>query len=151
MASFSFRATLLRTDSSAHATFRFLFWAIAFIKATASLVTLVFMVESDAPCKDTGWEAPIFVPGAMAAICDARVIKTPAEPACAPAGEIYTTTGTEEVSMLLTMVLVEVNNPPGVFRCNKTQVAFSVSALSIALLMYSADAGFMLPSTVTAV
>ena len=34
----------------------------------------------------TGWAAPMFVPGAIAAMCPAIVINTPADPAPAPLG-----------------------------------------------------------------
>ena len=38
------------------------------------------------PPPATGWAAPMLVPGAMAAMLAARVMKTPAEPAPAPLG-----------------------------------------------------------------
>ena len=42
-------------------------------------------------------------------------------------------TGTVDLSMLPTISLVEVNNPPGVLRCINKHSAFSAPAFSIAL------------------
>ena len=54
--------------------------------------------------------------------------------------------GTVDLSISLTIPLVDVNKPPGVLRCIKRHSAFSFSAFSIALWIYSADAGLMPPS-----
>src|SRR5215467_14474269 len=62
----------------------------------------------------TGCAAPMLVPGAIAAIWAAMVMNTPADPAPAPLGATYTITGTGEPSISLTMVRVELSNPPGV-------------------------------------
>ena len=62
----------------------------------------------------TGCAAPMLVPGAITATCAARVIKTPAEPARAPEGEMYTTTGTVAASSALQMMRVVESRPPGV-------------------------------------
>ena len=64
--------------------------------------------------KETGWAAPIWVLGAMTAIWAAMVMKTPAEAALAPRGPTYTTTGTLEVRIFLTMILIDSIKSPGV-------------------------------------
>ena len=86
-ASFSVTETLDLTASSAHFTFLPLFSAIDFMYAAASFSTFFFISLSiSPPPKATGWAAPIFVPGVMAAICEASVMKTPAEADLAPEG-----------------------------------------------------------------
>ncbi len=86
-ASVSVMEMLLRTASSAQRTFRCRFSLIVLMKAAASLVAFSFMIESfSAPCMPTGCAAPMFVPGAMAAMCAARVMNAPAEADWAPGG-----------------------------------------------------------------
>ena len=45
------------------------------------------------PALSTGWAAPMFVAGAIAAIVPAIVMKVPADAARAPDGATYVTTG----------------------------------------------------------
>ena len=61
-----------------------------------------------------GWEAPVLVPGAMAAMSADSRMKNPAEAARLPEGATYTMTGTSDSSMAVTMTRVEVSSPPGV-------------------------------------
>ena len=56
----------------------------------------------------------MFVPGAMAARFEARVMKTPALPARAPEGPTQTSTGTREARKARTMARVDSSEPPGV-------------------------------------
>ena len=57
-----------------------------------TLASIVSPISSPEP--PTGLAAPMAVSGAIAAACPARVSSVPAEPAMAPAGATYTTTGT---------------------------------------------------------
>src|SRR6266851_2530930 len=56
----------------------------------------------------------MLVPGAIAATCAARVMNTPALPACAPPGPTQASTGTRERKKAATTIRVESNEPPGV-------------------------------------
>jgi len=62
----------------------------------------------------TGCAAPMLLEGAIAAMCAASVMNTPAEPARAPGGPTHTTTGTLADSSACTMSRVEERSPPGV-------------------------------------
>ena len=63
-----------------------------------------------------GVAAPMFVPGAMAAMWADMVMKVPAEAARAPPGATKTATGTGEANISLTMSRVLLTSPPGVSR-----------------------------------
>ncbi len=83
---------LLRTASSAHCSFLPRSLAMLCAYATASLVTFSTMVSLSPSFSWvlpilTGWAAPIFVPGAMAAMSEASVMMAPADAARAPLGE----------------------------------------------------------------
>jgi hypothetical protein len=83
----------------------------------------------------------------MAATSAAMVRMNPAEAARAPAGDTKITTGVLEAIMLDTMVRVESSSPPGVRNVNTTRTAPARSARSSVSIMYSAETGWMMPST----
>ena len=86
-ASVSVMEMLFRTASSAQRTFRFRFSLIDLMNAAASLVAFSFAMESVMPpCVPTGCAAPMLVPGAIAAMLAASVMKAPAEADWAPEG-----------------------------------------------------------------
>ena len=55
----------------------------------------------------------MYVPGAIAAMSAAMVIRNPADAARAPEGATNTATGVFAASMRVTMVRVESTRPPG--------------------------------------
>lgn len=120
--------TILSTVS----IFLFLSWARDRIWAARSLATFRFISSSGAsfPEAITGWAAPAFVPGAIAATWAACRIKAPAEAALAPLGETQTATGTEDSRMAPVMALMELTKPPGVSNLKITREAPSFRALS---------------------
>ena len=81
------------------------------------------------------------VPGAMAAMSAAIVIRKPAEAARVPLGPTYTTTGVSASMMLVLMSRVESTRPPGVRSTSTTSSASSSSARLIAWAMNSAETG----------
>ena len=87
-ASFSVIATLLRTAWIAHSVLRPRFCAMLSLNEAVkfSIFSPITPLTSWPP-PATGWAAPILVPGAIAAICPAIVMNTPADPAPAPLGE----------------------------------------------------------------
>ncbi len=90
------------------------------------------MVLSIAPPPTfTGWAAPMLVPGAIAAISAARVMRTPADAARAPDGETYTATGTLVLRIACTIWRIAVSSPPGVSSSTTRSAAFSSSARSM--------------------
>jgi len=95
----------------------------------------------------TGWAAPMLVPGAMAAIWEAKVMKTPAEAALAPLGETYTTTGTWLFIIALTIWRIDLSSPPGVSSFITRHWAFSWEATFKALSRRSAATGLIGPSS----
>jgi hypothetical protein len=99
------------------------------------------------PVAETGCAAPMCVPGAMTATSAAIVMTKPAEAARAPEGPTKTTTGAREVIMRETIVRVESTSPPGVRRTKITASAPAVSASSMTLPRYSAEIGWMMPSS----
>jgi hypothetical protein len=68
------------------------------------------------PPARTGDAAPMFVPGAMTATCEASVMKVPALAARPPAGATQTIVGTLDSSRVPTMLYVASRPPPGVLR-----------------------------------
>jgi hypothetical protein len=76
------------------------------------------------------------------------VMKTPADPACAPPGDTNTIIGTGDSRIFPTITLVDFRRPPGVFKCMITHSAFSSEAWSMAFLIKAAEAGLIDPSTV---
>ena len=95
------------TANSAHSALRPRICAKDRMYAVESLITFFSMVEGGAsaclgcepPPRATGLAAPTCVPGAMAAIWLAYMIKVPALVARAPLGATYVTTGVIEVTM----------------------------------------------------
>jgi hypothetical protein len=146
-------ATESRTASIAHSTFRPRSSAIDSAKAavkfsTFSAMTSSWVFRGSSPSSfldggrscpegmiETGWAAPMLVPGAMAATCPAMVMNVPAEPAQAPRGETNTSTGTSALRMALTMSLVELRRPPGVSSSRTSASAPEVAAPSIPFWM----------------
>ena len=92
----------------------------------------------------TGWAAPMLVEGAIAAMCPASVMNTPAEPAREPDGATKTATGTLAFMMRLTMARVDSRSPPGVSSMMTRQTAPSASDRSIASVMYCWVAGLII-------
>ena len=70
----------------------------------------------------TGWDAPMFVSGAIAATCAACTMNAPADAARAPDGATHTTTGISESAMRDIMCDMESTRPPGV-SILKTRIA----------------------------
>ena len=93
----------------------------------------------------------MFVPGAIAAICPARVINTPADAAWDPPGKTNTATGTGESSISDTITLVDFNKPPGVLSFIIRHSAFSEAAILIPEFIYSAVDGLMVASSEIAI
>ena len=87
------------------------------------------------------------VPGAIAAMSAAIVRMKPAEAARAPEGPTKIATGVLAAIMRETIARVESTSPPGVRSVNTTSVAPARSARSIVSIMYSAETGWMMPST----
>ena len=75
------------------------------------------------PMPDTGWAAPMLVPGAMAATSATTVMRNPAEAARAPEGPTNTATGTGELSMASMICRIDVSRPPGVSSLSTTRGA----------------------------
>ena len=87
------------------------------------------------------------VPGAMAATSAAIVRMNPADAARAPAGPTKIATGVLAAIMRETIARVESSSPPGVRNVNTTSAAPAASARLSVSIMYSADTGWMMPST----
>jgi hypothetical protein len=100
-----------RTMSTATSALRPRRSAMASAKAAASFTTLSL---TSAPSSETGVDAPIAVPGAMAATCADNAMSAPAEPARAPWGLTYATTGTSAARNPWTMSRIDSSSPPGV-------------------------------------
>jgi len=101
--------------------------------AAASSRAFSFITPSIAsPAPPTGWAAPVFVPGAIAATSAAISRKKPADAARAPLGPTQTTTGTGEARIALFIARVESSSPPGV-SSSTTRAAASVRSASARL------------------
>ena len=87
------------------------------------------------PLPDTGCAAPMCVPGAMAAMSAAMVMRKPAEAARFPDGPTKTATGVLARMMALLMSRVESTRPPGVRSVITISAAPAASAFSIVFLM----------------
>ena len=87
------------------------------------------------------------VPGAIAAMSAAMMSRNPADAARAPDGATKTATGVAAEIMRDTIARVESTRPPGVRRMKTISVAWAASAASMACVMYSAETGWMMPST----
>ena len=96
----------------------------------------------------TGWAAPIFVPGAIAAIWAARVMNTPADAALLPLGETKTITGTSLPIISFTIFLMEVSSPPGVSSSITRASTFFSFAFLILFPINSDETGLITPLTV---
>ena len=112
---------------------------VAFFDITSSIFS---------PLPVTGCAAPICVPGAIAAMSAAMVIRNPAEAARLPDGPTKIATGVRAAMIALLMSRVESRSPPGVRNVNTIRRAPSASALAMALRMNSEVTGWMIPSTV---
>ena len=75
-------------------------------------------------------------------------MNVPAEAARLPGGATYTTTGTSETRMRLTISRMAVSSPPGVSSTITTASRFSRSARSMAWEITCAEMGWIAPSTV---
>ena len=107
--------TLRRTASIAHSAF--LPRCRAIVSPNEAVKFSIFSPMTpltSCPPLATGCAAPMLVAGAIAAMCPAMVMKTPADAAPAPLGATYTITGTGEPNISFTMVRVEFSSPPGV-------------------------------------
>ena len=105
----------LRTICSASAGLRPWLEASARTNAAASFSTLrPSAPPMSLPFELIGVAAPMLVCGAIAATSAASVMNTPAEPARAPFGETYTTTGIGAPSIFLIILRIDSSSPPGV-------------------------------------
>ena len=84
------------------------------------------------PMPDTGWAAPMLVPGAIAATSATTVMRKPAEAARAPEGPTKTATGTRELSIASMICRIDVSSPPGVSSLSTTRGALEAAARSSA-------------------
>src|SRR5258706_6287975 len=84
------------------------------------------------PIPETGWAAPMLVPGAMAATSATTVMRKPAEAARAPEGPTKTATGTRELSIASMICRIDVSRPPGVSSLSTTRGAPEAAARSMA-------------------
>ena len=82
--------------------------------ATSDVIFFAIVSSIFSPLPVTGWAAPIWVPGAMAATSAAMVMRKPADAARFPDGPTKTTTGTRDLMMALLISRVESTSPPGV-------------------------------------
>ena len=152
-ASSAVTATLSRTAFSAQSAFRPRAAATDRTKAAVSFSTFLAMsfpasASTSRPPPVTGWAAPMLEVGCMAATSAARVRKTPAEPAWAPAGPTQSRTGTGLSSIPRTILRVEPRSPPGVSSSMSTASKCSSRARANAASRYSAVPRVMAPSTV---
>src|SRR5881409_3244349 len=138
-----------RTAFSPHSALRPRSMAIVRMNAAASFSTLRMLSLSMLPPTDTGWAAPMFVAGAMAATWAAMVMKTPAEAARAPVGPTHTTTGISALSRRWQIARIERSRPPGVSSWITSACAPSAFARAIALSTSRSVTGLMTPSTTT--
>src|SRR5437763_11868229 len=99
------------------ASFGFRPWAAAKARIEAEASFLIFRARSwlspPGPIA-IGVAEPMFVSGAIAATSAASVMYAPAEPARAPFGETYTTTGIGAAAMSWMIERIESDRPPGV-------------------------------------
>ena len=98
-------------------------------QAEASFSTLLRITGSMVSPSRTGDEAPVLVPGAMAAMSADSRMKNPAEAARPPLGVTYAMTGTGEATILDVISRVASSRPPGVLRRIRTAAAFSRDGL----------------------
>jgi len=85
----------------------------------------------------------MFVPGAMAATSEARVMSAPAEAARAPLGYTYTITGTLAPIIFWMIVRIASSRPPGVSSRMITAALFVSMASSMPDTRYCATGGVM--------
>src|SRR5438094_563538 len=138
-----------RTAFSPHSALRPRSMAIVRMNAAASFSTLRMLSLSMPPPTDTGWAAPMFVAGAMAATWAAMVMKTPAEAARAPVGPTHTTTGISALSRRWQIARIERSRPPGVSSWMTSACAPPAFARVSALSMRRSVTGLMTPSMTT--
>src|SRR5437773_1859982 len=138
-----------RTAFSPHSALRPRSMAIVRMNAAASFSTLRMLSLSIPPPTDTGWAAPMFVAGAMAATWAAMVMKTPAEAARAPVGPTHTTTGISALSRRWQIARIERSRPPGVSSWMTSACAPPAFARVSALSMRRSVTGLMTPSMTT--
>ncbi len=112
-------------------------------------MTFFDITSSIWPIPDTGWAAPMFVPGAIAAMSAATVITKPAEAARAPDGPTKTATGVRQLSISSMIWRIELSRPPGVSIRITTSGACSASARSIACTTCAALTAWTTPSSST--
>ena len=151
-ASRSVNARLSSTASAARVTLRRRLSASDRAHAARSDATFFDIVSSGLASDvtspaETGWAAPMWVPGAIAATSAASTRMNPADAARAPEGPTRTAMGVRAAIMRLTMVCVESTSPPGVRSVKTSSEARSASARSMADTMNSAVTGWMMPST----
>ncbi len=131
-ASLAVDETALSTVETAHSTSRWRASAIDRMLAIASFLTLSPIVPvSSSPPAPTGDAAPMFVPGAMYARCDASVMNVPALAARPPLGATHTMVGSGASSSADTIRWVASRLPPGVFKVTITAAEPSADACAI--------------------
>src|SRR5580704_17943472 len=96
--------------------------------AEVSFSILFRITASISPFISTGDDAPVLVPGAMAATYEASSKKNPAEAARPPLGVPYAITGTREATIFEVISRLASIQPPGVLRRSRTAAAFSREA-----------------------
>ena len=97
---------------------------------------------------DTGWAAPMCVPGAIAATSAASMSRKPADAARAPPGATNTAIGVRAASIAADDRLRRVDQPAGrAEREDEQRRRRSASARSMAETMNSAVTGWMMLST----
>ncbi len=131
-ASCSVNERLSVTACSTSATLRFRCAAsVRAYPATSDVIFFDIVSSTFSPLPETGCAAPMCVPGAIAAMSAAMVIRKPAEAARFPDGPTNTATGVFARMMALLMSRVESTRPPGVRSVITTSAAPAASAFSM--------------------
>jgi hypothetical protein len=99
------------------------------------------------PWLPTGWAAPVFVSGAIAAKSPESRMKKPAEAARAPDGDTNVATGVFALTMPVVISRIDVMSPPGVEISITRSAARRSCASVIARATNPAAAGWISPSS----
>ncbi|OLD75578.1 MAG: hypothetical protein AUG87_12505 [Candidatus Rokubacteria bacterium 13_1_20CM_4_70_14] len=139
--------TAWRTAFSAQSAFRPRSSATVRMNAAASFSIFFIIVLSTVPPPSmTGDAAPMLVAGAIAAMCAASVMKTPAEAARAPVGATKMMTGTSAPNIRWTIARMDRSSPPGVSSWMTSAWARSLCARSSASPTRRSVTGLITPS-----
>ena len=145
-ASFASMLAASRTADSAQSALRSCALASDRMRATESFVIFAASVSgSSSPPPPTIDAAPMFVFGAMALTCAARVMNVAADPARAPSGATQAMTGTSLPRMALMIRSMLVSSPPGESMTMSAAAISSSAATRSASSTYAALTWSMTP------